>query len=360
MRRGLRELAAARLLADDTRGGMHRPRHALLAEAVAAGLLPGERTMLHERTARALQSAGDSLAAEAARHWQAAGRPAEELPARVAAAGAAERVFGYAQAAVHWLRAIELCHAVPDVAVPASTEVPRMYVSAVDALEVSGNSERAAAVAEEAYRRFARHPDPATAAVIHERVAVARKRAAPDAGLDLIKEALRLFEQAPPSADHAEARLRYAAMFLFEGKGQHEPILAALTRALEIAEAACADALIARILVWLAADAFVRGQIEEGFALLHRGRAVAQAAGDGEALLRVAVTEGDALLCTGQFPSAIEISLRGLETARRRRPRKQLRRCRAGRQRSPGVAGRRADGGGSGANRPADHRAARP
>ena len=59
---------------------------------MAAGLLPGERAVLHERAARAL--AGDpALAAEVAGHWQAAGRPAEELPARVAAAEAAERVF---------------------------------------------------------------------------------------------------------------------------------------------------------------------------------------------------------------------------------------------------------------------------
>ena len=54
VRRGLRELAAARLLAEDTAGGGHRPRHALLGEAVAAGLLPGERAVLHERAARAL------------------------------------------------------------------------------------------------------------------------------------------------------------------------------------------------------------------------------------------------------------------------------------------------------------------
>ncbi len=114
MRGGLRELAAARLLADDTPGGAHRPRHALLAEAVAGGLLPGERAALHERTARALAAAGDeTLAAEVAGHWQAAGSPAEELPARVAAAEAAERVFGYAEAAVHWQRAIELAQAQP-------------------------------------------------------------------------------------------------------------------------------------------------------------------------------------------------------------------------------------------------------
>ena len=89
MRRGLRELAAARLLAEDTPGGGHKPRHALLAEAVAAALLPGERAELHERTARVLSGTGDpALAAEAAGHWAAACRPAEELPARVAAAEA--------------------------------------------------------------------------------------------------------------------------------------------------------------------------------------------------------------------------------------------------------------------------------
>ncbi len=133
VRRGLRELAAARLLAEDTSGGGHRPRHALLAEAVAAGLLPGERVVLHERTARAL--AGDqALAAEVAGHWQAAGRPAEELPARVAAAEAAERVFGYAEAAAHWQRAIELCQAQPDAAAAAGIDVPRLSVRAIDAL----------------------------------------------------------------------------------------------------------------------------------------------------------------------------------------------------------------------------------
>ena len=116
VREGLRELLA-RLLAASTSDGAYRPRHALLAEAVAAGLLPGERLVLHERTARALDAAGDEmLAAEVARHWAAADRAAEELPARVAAAGAAERVFGYAEAAVHLRRAIELCQATPDPA----------------------------------------------------------------------------------------------------------------------------------------------------------------------------------------------------------------------------------------------------
>jgi hypothetical protein len=186
VRRGLRELAAARLLADDTTpGGGHRPRHALLAEAVAAGLLPGEWAGLHERTARALEAAGEALAGEAAGHWQAAGRPHEELPARVAAAETAERVFGYAEAAGHWLRAIdwlraiELCQAAPDATGAPGIGVPQMYVRAIDALTLSGEGVRAGQVAEEAYRRFAGHPDPATAAVICERAARFRAIDAP-------------------------------------------------------------------------------------------------------------------------------------------------------------------------------------
>ena len=100
--------------------------------------------MLHERTARALAGTGDqTLAAEAAGHWQAAGRPAEELPARVAAAEAAERVFGYAEAAAHWQRAIELCQALPGAVSAAGIDLPRLYVRAIDALELSGDRERA-------------------------------------------------------------------------------------------------------------------------------------------------------------------------------------------------------------------------
>ena len=57
VRRGLRELAAARLLAEGTVGAGHRPRHALLAEAVAGALLPGERAALHELVARAGRAA---------------------------------------------------------------------------------------------------------------------------------------------------------------------------------------------------------------------------------------------------------------------------------------------------------------
>ena len=313
VRDGLRELTVARLLAASTAEGEHRPRHALLAEAVTAGLLPGERVVLHERTARALEAAGGGmLAAEVAGHWAAAGRAAEELPARVVAAEAAEQVFGFTEAAVHWQRAIELCRAAP--AVTAGVDVPRLYVRAIDALEVSGDSERAGALAEEAYRRFADHPDHATAAVICQRAAALRRSDAPSAGLPLIKEALQLFEQAAPSADHAEAWLVYGLTFLI-GEGRLAASSAAVNRALQIAEAASAAAEIPRCLAVLADLAFMRGQVQEGFALLDRGRALAHASGEDATLLGLAAIESDALLKLGKFQNATEVALRGLHAA---------------------------------------------
>jgi hypothetical protein len=210
---------------------------------------------LHERAAETLAAAGDgSLAAEVAGHWAASGRGAEELTARVAAAEAAERVFGYADAASHWQRAIELSPAVPGAASRAWAELPRMYVRAVDALVAAGDSERARRLADAAYERFADHPDPATGAVICQRAAFLHGLEDAAAGLPMIQQALRLFERAPPSAEQAEAWLTYGFIFLLYGQGRLEASYAALARARDIAQPA-ATALLPRILPWLAVAA---------------------------------------------------------------------------------------------------------
>jgi DNA-binding SARP family transcriptional activator len=319
VRPGLRELAAARLLADGAApGGGHRLRHALLAEAVAGGLLPGERADLHERIARALAAAGDvALAGEAAGHWQAAGYPAEELPARVAAAGAAERVFGYTQAAAHWQRAIELWPDVPGAGIAAGMELPRVYARAIDALVLAGDGARAGMVAEQAYRRFADYPDPVAAAVVCHRAAFRRWfDAAPARGLPLIEEALRLFDQAPPSPAHAEALFDYANTFLRSAEGRVGDSVPVLNRALAMAEAVGATVLIPQILSVLAGEAFVRGQVEEGFTVLQQAWNLAQAAEDGPALVWLAVRESDALLKLAKFQSAADVALRGLGASR--------------------------------------------
>jgi DNA-binding CsgD family transcriptional regulator len=172
-------------------------------------------------------------------------------------------------------------------------------------------------VAEEAYRRFASHPDPATAAAARHRAALHRSIDTPAVGLSLMEEALRLYERAPPSADRATAQFDYADMFLRSAQGRPEDIFPALNGALETAEAAGATALIPRVLASLAEDALVRGQVEEGFALLERGWTLARASEDGLALARLAVSESDALLKLAKFRNAAEVALRGLDPARK-------------------------------------------
>ena len=321
LRAGLRELAS-RSLAETAPGGRHRARHALLAEAAAGRLLPGERRGLHERLAEALQAGGEALAAEAADHWAAAGRDAEELAARLTAARAAERVSGYAEAAAHWQRAIELAGA-DEAAAAGQAELPGWYLHAIDARHLAGDAEGAGALAEEACRRFAGHPDPAVAAVVRERAARFRGigdvflggRAEAGSGLPLITEALALFDQVPPSAEHAEA-LFYYGHYLFTGQGRREEAVTAIRRGLAIAEAAGATALIPRMQPLLAYHHFLAGQMDEGFALLRHGRALAESTGDGEACVLIDVYESDALLKTARVADAAEVARRGLASAR--------------------------------------------
>jgi len=355
LRAGLRELES-RSLAETADGGRHRARHALLAEAAAARLLPGERRGRHERLAEVLQADGEALAAEAADHWAAAGRGPEELRARVAAAREAERVFGYAEAAAHWQRAIELAGALagqPRAAGPGEegtgeqraagpgeegtgeqraagpgegdfvADVPRWYLRAIDARHLAGNTEGAGILAEEACRRFAGHPDPVVAAAVRERAARFRGigdvflggTATAGSGIPLLTEALALFDQAPPSADHAEA-LFYYGHYLFSGEGRQDEGIRAIRRGLAIAEAAGATALIPRMHPLLADDLFLAGRLAEGFAMLSRGRALAESGGDGEACLLIDVYESDALLKTARVAEAAEVAARGLANAR--------------------------------------------
>jgi DNA-binding CsgD family transcriptional regulator/tetratricopeptide (TPR) repeat protein len=318
VRTAVRELTAARLLAPPADGG-HAPRHALLAEAVAAELLPGERVSLHERVARALEAAGgDSLAAEAAGHWAAAGRSGKELRARLTAAEVAEQMFAYADAAAHWQRAIELCQAESGADVgDRVVDVAHLYMLAVDALEASGDGVRAGALAEEAYRRFAHHPDRATAGAIHLRAAVYRGIDSQAAGLPLIREALRLFDGTPPSVEHAMAWLRYSNDFLLHGqRTRPEETLTSLNRALEIAEAADAATLLPQILCLLALESFVRGDVQEGFRLLAHARSEPEGSQDAWAVISLAIVESDVLLKAGRLKDATQVGLRGFEDAR--------------------------------------------
>ena len=203
-------------------------------------------------------------------------------------------------------------------------DVPHLYIRAVDALEASGDRARAWAVAEEAYRRFADHPDPATAAIIHLRAAQhlrvidsPGRRTPPDrggaaavrghtafgrsrCGLVLVRE--RLLAARRGTSARRRSRLRSIA----HSRWPRRP---------------AAATLIPRILCRLAYQSFVsrrsRGRIPAA-------RPSAERAGgfrDASAVLWLAITESDALLKVGRLEDATThgaARLRGRPAARLR------------------------------------------
>jgi DNA-binding CsgD family transcriptional regulator len=126
---------------------------------------------------------------------------------------------------------------------------------------------------------------------------------------------LRLFDQAPPSAEHAEA-LFYYGHFLFVGQGRVEEGIDAVNRGLEIAEAAGATALIPRLLSMFAYHKFLQGQMDEGFTVLRRCQALTGSAGDTEAGILIDIYESDALLKTARFAEAADVARCRLRDAR--------------------------------------------
>lgn len=108
----LRDAVDAGVVVVDPGTDTYRLRHGLMTDVVVGELLPGERVDLHRRYAEALGSVWarelPGVDARLAHHWQAAGDTARAAVAAVAAAEAAGRVRGYAEAHRHWLRAARL------------------------------------------------------------------------------------------------------------------------------------------------------------------------------------------------------------------------------------------------------------
>jgi hypothetical protein len=84
-------------------------------------------------------------------------------------------------------------------------------------------------------------------------------------------------------AEAAEQVTALANTFLRSAEGRVEASFPVLNRALAMAEAVGATALIPQILSVLAGEAFVRGQVEQGFTILQRAWNLARAAEDGPA-----------------------------------------------------------------------------
>jgi DNA-binding CsgD family transcriptional regulator/tetratricopeptide (TPR) repeat protein len=312
IRESVREAVEHGILVADQAAGSFRFRHALLAEAIYATILPGEREELHARLAAAL--ARDGLdPAELAPHWAAAHRPAEALSASVEAARQSEIVFGLTEARAHLERALELW-----VAVPNATELTRLDLAELcswtaELASRTGAAPRAIELALRAAELV--DDDPLRASRVRQSLGrYLFESGQYEAGLAAFARAVDLAPAAPPSPRRAGALAALGAGLMIVWRYQDSK--AVCDQALAVARAVGAQSAEIRALGALGIDLAYLGRGEEGLAQLRSARQLAECSGDPIALDRVFTHLTDVLTMLGRHRESARLAEAALEGLR--------------------------------------------
>ena len=194
-------------------------RHALLQEVLYASLLPGERSGLHAGYARALTQQPELAdgspavaAAELAAHWDAAGDPAQALPAAVQAGLAAERAHAVPEAYRHYDRALRLWTRTPQAAALAPLDRVTLLERAAQTAHLVDVGPRAVQLLRAALDAIDQQRDPIRAGLLQEQLGRNLWAVGDKAALSSYEQAVRLVSAEPPSAERAWILAGYAQL----------------------------------------------------------------------------------------------------------------------------------------------------
>jgi DNA-binding CsgD family transcriptional regulator len=290
-------------------GSRLRFRHALLAEAVYATILPGEREWLHARLADELSSSSAAGPGELAPHWALAGRNRDALAASIAAADEAEAMSGLAEALGHLDRALGLWATVPDAARLAGCDEAQVCARAAELASQVGAASRAVQLVRRAIDRIGTQ-DPAQASRLHTRLGEYLYESGEPSALAELERAVAL---APAgSAEHAYALGSLAGGMMMSRRHRES---------LRIAEQALAagggDDARVRALTVVGLDLAYLGRAEEGLEHLHRALQLAADVDDRWGLDRAYVNCTDVLTMLGRPRESAQLAATGLEALRR-------------------------------------------
>jgi DNA-binding CsgD family transcriptional regulator/tetratricopeptide (TPR) repeat protein len=314
VRESLRQAVEHGVLVAEQATHSFRFRHALLAEAIYATILPGEREELHARLAEELARSEAAAPAELAPHWAAAGRTTEALVASVEAGRQAEAVFGLAEALAHLERALVLWDAVPEASELVGIDLAELYAWTAKVAGATGASPRAVELTRRAIEIVGEN-DPLRAGLLHESLGLDLFASGHgDTFLAAIERAVELVPAQPPSPERAQvlAALGHALTLTWH----HEESLAICEEAVQLARAVGAQAAEVRALTLLGADLAYVGRSEEGLARLRQALKLAEESGDPLALQRVYVYLTDVLTMLGRPQESARVGEEGLEAVR--------------------------------------------
>jgi DNA-binding CsgD family transcriptional regulator len=315
---GLRVAVERGVLRADPTAEVYRLRHALLTEALATTLLPGESGRLHRRLAQAIETeptrAVRSAAAELAHHWHLAHDQPRSLLAALAAAREAETVLGVVDASRHLERALALWPRVPDAAERTGLVHAEVLRWAADLAYLAGDPRRAVALQEAVLAERDDDGDRLGRAVLLQRLGLFRSNGGDEEGaLAACAEAVKLVQGLPPSSAQAQVLARYSQILMRALR--HDDATACGQQALEVARTVEDGVVESQVLNTLGACLTSCGD-EGGLALLHQARAIAEQLDLPEEALRSYNNEAAALGGFGRNDDAIEVATRGIARAR--------------------------------------------
>ncbi len=302
------------LVADQAASGF-RFRHALLAEAIYATILPGEREELHAKLADELARSGAASPAELAPHWEAAGRSTEAFAASVEAARQAEAVFGLAEAHSHLERALALWDEVPDAEELAGLDLATLCAWTAKLAEHVGAAARAVALARRAIELVeAQNPHRAVRMYVDlgEYLSSTGRN---QASLAAVEHAVELAQAEPQSPERAYALGTLAGLLMVAGR--HSESLPICEQALALARRVGAREAEVRALTVRGCDLAYLGRADEGVADVRKAIRIAEDIGDHLGLERAYLNLTDALTMLGRLRESARLGQTGLEVTRR-------------------------------------------
>jgi DNA-binding CsgD family transcriptional regulator/tetratricopeptide (TPR) repeat protein len=315
VRESLREGVEHGVLVADQAAASFRFRHALLAEAVYATVLPGEREELHGRLAEELARSGAASPAELAPHWAAAGRAAEALGASVEAARLADAVFAAPEARAHLERALALWDAVPDAEERAGVDLAEICARAAALASNTGAAPRAVELVRQAIAVVG--PDDARrAALLHIDLGeYLHETGASDEAYAALERAAELVQGEEASPERAYAVASLAARLMLEGR--YAESLPVAEQALALARNVGSGEAEVRALTVLGGDLAYLGRAEEGLAAFAEARELAEEVGDHLGLERAYANLTDALTAVGRPRESARVAEEALVVVRR-------------------------------------------
>jgi DNA-binding NarL/FixJ family response regulator len=315
LRDSLRAAVEGGVLVAEPEAGSFRFRHALLAEAIYATILPGEREDLHARLAGELARSGAVGAAELAPHWAAAGRTAEALAASVEAARQTEAIFGLTEAHAHLERALTLWPAVPDAARLTRLDLAGLCAWTARLASHIGAAPHAVELARRAIE-LAGAEDPHRAALLHVHLGEYLYETGNDgAALAALERAVELVpaELASPERAFALGSLAGGLMMAW----RHAESLPISEQALVLARDLGAHEAEVRALTVLGIDLAFLSRGEEGIAYVHQALQLGEEIGDHLGVERAYVNLTDLLMKLGRFRESARTGQAALEVIHR-------------------------------------------